>query len=349
MGTIREQLEAHEEEWLAPAAARSRHALRRIAEPSSEMRTEFQRDRDRIVHSGAFRRLKSKTQVFLPPAGDQVRTRLTHTLEVTQIARTIARALRLNEDLTEVIALAHDLGHTPFGHTGERALAELFPGFRHNEQSLRVVDVLEKQGRGLNLTNVTRDGILRHSKPDETITGALAGVPETAEAQIVKISDGVAYINHDLEDAVRAGILAECDVPAIVHERLGKRHSQRINTLVVDIIEASRERVLEPGSSSQVIVLTEPVREAADALRSFLFERVYCYVNTLPSTRQAAQILRELFQYYVEKPDALAAFEVPVIAGESTERRVIDFIASMTDRDARRRFERLFMPNFEEL
>lgn len=349
MQTIREQLEAREEAWLAPAAARALHAHRRKQESPSDVRTAFQRDRDRVIHSEAFRRLKSKTQVFLPPAGDQVRTRITHTLEVTQIARTIARALRLNEDLTEAIALAHDLGHTPFGHTGERALAELFPGFRHNEQSLRIVDVLEKQGLGLNLTGATRDGILRHSKPEHAITGAVAGQPETAEAQVVKISDGIAYINHDLDDAIRAGMLLDTDLPGVIHERLGGRHSERINTLVVDVIETSQAFVGAPVAGRQVIHLSEPVQQAADALRTFLFERVYNPINALPSTRQAAQIVRDLFRHYVDNPDAVPVYGLPEHACDSVERRVVDLIASMTDRDASRQFERLFMPHFEEL
>lgn len=349
MPTVREEIEAHEEGWLAPAATRSRAAVRQRAEAPSEVRTEFQRDRDRVLHSVAFRRLKSKTQVFLPPAGDQVRTRLTHTLEVTQIARTIARALQLNEDLAEAIALAHDLGHTPFGHTGERALAELFPGFRHNEQSLRVVDVLEKDGRGLNLTDEVRDGILRHSKPEQTMTGSVSGRPRTAEAQVVKIADGIAYINHDLDDAIRAGMLAVSDVPAIVLQRLGRRHSERINTLVVDVIRSSVAHLSDCVADRQVIYLSDQVQDAADTLRRFLFERVYNPINALPSTRQAAQIVRELFEYYVSDPSRFPASETPAIPGDAIERRVVDLIASMTDRDARRRFERLFMPHFEEL
>ncbi|MEA2529913.1 MAG: dGTPase, partial [Thermomicrobiales bacterium] len=204
MTSIRETLEAIEERHLAPVATRSARAARRRPEEPSSVRTSFQRDRDRIIHTKSFRRLMHKTQVFIAPAGDHYRTRLTHTLEVTQIARTIGRALRLNEDLIEAIGLGHDLGHTPFGHAGETALAEVLPGFRHNEQSLRVVDLLEKDGQGLNLTEPVRDGILRHSKPNHEITGAFSGHPASAEGEVVKIADGVAYINHDLDDALRA-------------------------------------------------------------------------------------------------------------------------------------------------
>lgn len=221
MSSVREQHEARERLWFASAATLSADATRQSDEPRCALRTDFQRDRDRIIHCKAFRRLKYKTQVFLSPSGDHVRTRLTHTLEVTQIARTIARALNLNEDLTEAIGLGHDLGHTPFGHAGERALAEVFPGFRHNEQSLRVVDFLERDGEGLNLTQQVRDGILRHSKPIESITGEVSGRPHTAEAQVVKIADGIAYINHDLDDAIRGQMIQERDLPQLVVARLG--------------------------------------------------------------------------------------------------------------------------------
>ena len=242
VAAVRERIEQREDTWLAPAATRARDATRQRSEAPDALRTAFQRDRDRIIHSKAFRRLKYKTQVFLSPAGDHMRTRLTHTLEVTQIARTIARALDLNEDLTEAVALGHDLGHTPFGHAGERALARIFPGFRHNEQSLRVVDRLEREGRGLNLTDATRDGILRHSKPAGDISGVVSGTPTTPEAQVVKIADGIAYINHDFDDAVRGGMLRAEQLPAIAAERLGATHSQRINTLVTDVVTQSRPR-----------------------------------------------------------------------------------------------------------
>lgn len=337
-----------EQQWLAPGAVRSNDARRRRPEDECDIRTAFQRDRDRIIHSQAFRRLKSKTQVFLPPAGDHVRTRLTHTLEVTQIARTIARALRLNEDLTEAIGLGHDLGHTPFGHAGERALGEVFPGFRHNEQSLRVVDHLEKDGAGLNLTEQVRDGILRHSKPNEAISGELAGTPSSAEAQVVKISDGIAYINHDLDDAIRAGMLSEQDVPELARRRLGTRHSERIDTLVTSVIEKSRSNLDHPVNGRQVIEMPDEVLEAADVLRRFLFEEVYDPINQLPSTQFAARLVVELFQYYVDNPSEMPRRFQPR-PGESAERRAADFIAGMTDSYAVRRYREIFMPSFEEV
>ncbi len=246
-GAIRELIENQEDDWLAPLGVRSRDAARPRPEPPCEIRTAFQRDRDRIIHTKSFRRLMHKTQVFIAPAGDHYRTRLTHTLEVTQIARTIGRALRLNEDLIEAIGMGHDLGHTPFGHAGETALGQFLPGFRHNEQSLRVVDFLEKDGQGLNLTNAVRDGILRHSKPDEAIHGAVSGQPGSLEGEVLKISDGIAYINHDLDDAMRAGIIGEAEIPAIAHDVLGTRHAKRIDTLVRDIIANSNVNQA-PGS-----------------------------------------------------------------------------------------------------
>src|ERR671913_295567 len=237
--SIRERLEEHEERLLAPAGTPSRGARRSAPDPECMLRTAFQRDRDRVLHSKSFRRLMHKTQVFIAPAGDHYRTRLTHTLEVTQIARTIGRALQLNEDLIEAIGLGHDLGHTPFGHAGETALADAFPGFRHNEQSLRVVDHLERDGRGLNLTFPVRDGILRHSKLRSGITHSAAGQADTLEGEVVRIADGIAYINHDLDDALRAGLVAAEAVPPDIVEILGATHSRRINTLVTDVIAHS--------------------------------------------------------------------------------------------------------------
>jgi dGTPase len=348
MQSVRRRIEEREAAWLSPAATLSARATRQRAEPQCEIRTEFQRDRDRVIHSKAFRRLKYKTQVFLSPAGDHMRTRLTHTLEVTQIARTIARALDLNEDLTEAIALAHDLGHTPFGHAGERALARVVPGFRHNEQSLRVVDLLERDGQGLNLTDDTRDGILRHSKPERAITGEVAGTPATAEAQVVKISDGIAYINHDFDDAVRGGMLDERDLPALVAERLGSRHGARINALVTDVIEQSRPLLHSRPAGRQVIAMSRDVREAADALRDFLFERVYAPINALPGTRHAEQIVEALFEHYVKHPDQLPAIVAPPLAGVPAERQVADVISGMTDRYATQCYDALFIRRSEE-
>ncbi len=331
---------------LRPAATRSAGATRIKPEPASPVRTPFQRDRDRITHSKAFRRLMHKTQVFISPDGDHFRTRLTHTLEVTQIARTIGRALRLNEDLVEAIGLAHDLGHTPFGHAGERALAEVYPGFRHNEQSLRVVDRIERDGEGLNLTDAVRDGILRHSKPEGDITGNVTGRPATPEAQVVKISDGVAYINHDLDDAMRAGMIDEGQIPTMVVERLGSGHAARINTLVCDIIEQSDPIMdhLEPGE--QFVLISHDIREAGDCLRDFLFERVYRPINAAESTKQAQRMLQWLYEHYVSHPDQVPEEFARALASDSVERVAIDYVASMTDRFAVTRFEALYVPKF---
>jgi dGTPase len=348
VSSVRERTEDREQTWLAAAAFRSVDARRTLPEDRCALRTDFQRDRDRIIHSKAFRRLKYKTQVFLSPSGDHMRTRLTHTLEVTQIARTIARALALNEDLTEAIGLGHDLGHTPFGHAGERALADVFPGFRHNEQSVRVVDRLERGGVGLNLTEQVRDGILRHSKPNESIAGELAGRPTTAEAQVVKIADGIAYINHDLDDALRGGMIAEHDVPRIILERLGQRHSERINTLVTDVVEQSAALLDVPVDHRQVIRMSDGVLEATDALRRFLFEQVYEPINRQPATLHAQNIVRALFDHFVAYPEKLPEALAPPLDGESVERRVADVISGMTDRYALHCYESLFVMRSEE-
>jgi dGTPase len=332
--SIRSTIEEREDSWLSPTGARSRGATRVRDEEPSDLRTAFQRDRDRIIHSKAFRRLKFKTQVFLSPDGDHYRTRLTHTLEVTQIARTIARALSLNEDLTEAIGLGHDLGHTPFGHAGERALARVFPGFRHNEQSLRVVDLLEKDGLGLNLTNLTRDGILRHSKPDSSLSGEIKGTPQSAEAQVVKISDSVAYMNHDFDDALRGGILEDNDLPLLVRERLGISHSSRIDRLVRDIVQASEVHMGSPVQGQQVIFMSPHVLEAADQFRGMLFERVYRPVNDLPSTRRAGKIVEDLFWFFVSHPAEMQKSRDRVATSDTIERQAADVVAGMTDRFA---------------
>jgi len=333
--TPRELLEANEDLILAPLAARSRHATRSLPEARSDMRTEFQRDRDRIIHTKSFRRLMHKTQVFISPEGDHYRTRLTHTLEVAQIARTIGRALRLNEDLIEAIGMGHDLGHTPFGHAGERALASVYPGFRHNQQSVRVVEKLEHDGRGLNLTTEVRDGILNHSKSRGSIMGTMASRPLTLEGEVVKIADGVAYVNHDLDDAIRAGIIAPNDVPPLVRERLGESHSQRINTLVTDIIVTS-DVTTAPGT----IAMSDAIREAADTLRDFLYERVYDPLNQQPQTIEAQRIVLALFDHYMTTNNA--ALELGDLT-EPRERRVADLIASMTDRYALTTYNQLFV------
>ena len=337
--SIRSVLEAEEARWLAPAATRSAGVPRPVPEPESAVRTAFQRDRDRILHTKSFRRLMHKTQVFIAPAGDHFRTRLTHTLEVTQIARTIGRALRLNEDLIEAIALGHDLGHTPFGHAGERALAEVYPGFRHNEQSVRVVDVLEKDGRGLNLTEPVRDGILHHSKARSGLTDHLTGQSRAIEGDVVKLADGIAYINHDLDDAIRGGLLSADDIPANVLRTLGPTHGARIDTLVRDVIRHSTVDSL-PGA----IVISPAIRESADTLRDFLFDRVYTPLNAEPNTLRAQHIVRELFTHCASHPDELPPEERPPNRVDPPERQAADFVASMTDRYAIDLFERLFVP-----
>ena len=337
---IRERLERQEDACLAPLAARSRGAERLREEPSSPMRTEFQRDRDRIIHTKSFRRLMHKTQVFIGPHGDHYRTRLTHTLEVTQIARTVGRALALNEDLIEAIGMGHDLGHTPFGHAGERALAEVIPGFRHNEQSLRLVDRLENDGQGLNLTAPVRDGILRHSKSRASILQSHSSQPATLEGHVVKIADGVAYLNHDLDDAIRAGIISGSDIPREVIAGLGSRHSERINTLVADIITHSNVTDA-PG----LVTMSEGVRAAADVLRNFLFERVYDPINARPETIEAQKIVRTHYNYFMEHPEEMPEQYVVSRNDDAVERHVADFVASMTDRFATELYQRLHAPS----
>ena len=309
----------HEERWLSPLAVRSYETRgRRDDEEPCRLRTPFQRDRDRIVHSKAFRRLKHKTQVFIDPAGDHYRTRLTHTLETTGISRGVARALRLNEDLVEAIGLGHDLGHPPFGHAGENALDEMLHArfgrrFRHNEHSLRVVDVLERDGRGLNLTAEVRDGILRH-------TGAVE--PETLEGKIVRLVDRVAYINHDIDDAVRAGVLSPGDLPGAEIELLGPTGPRRIDTLVHDIVETS-ERAGDIRQSDEVCT-------AMLTLRSFMFERVYLADRAAPANRRAREVIARIFEELVDHPDRLPASE----ADADLAARVTDYVAGMTDRFA---------------
>ncbi|MFQ5878924.1 MAG: deoxyguanosinetriphosphate triphosphohydrolase [Dehalococcoidia bacterium] len=328
---VRSRLEAREQQ-LSPFAAKSYASRgRQRPEEPSPVRTEFQRDRDRIIHSKAFRRLKHKTQVFIAPVGDHFVTRLTHTLEVAQIARTIARALNLNEDLAEAIALGHDLGHPPFGHTGEEALAELLPqGFRHAQQSLRVVEKLEGGGQGLNLTWEVRDSIVNSSKVREDILAEGFGVPTTLEGQVVRIADAVAYINHDIADAIRAGLLTEEELPRQAADRLGRSHSQRINTLVCDVVEESwaatglLEREVQPK-----IAMSPPVLAAANALREFLFQRVYLWEGRQAEAQRAREVVRFLFHHYMSHPEEIQSDFV--LAEDPAWRRVADYIAGMTD------------------
>ena len=293
-----------------------------------ENRTEFQRDRDRIIHSQSFRRLMNKTQVFLAPAGDHYRTRLTHTLEVTQIARIIARALRLNEDLTEAAALGHDLGHTPFGHAGEAALQECYsPDFTHYKQSLRVVEKLEKGGRGLNLTYEVRDGIVNH-------TGKC--MASTLEGVIVKFADRIAYINHDIDDACRAGILRIEDIPTEITDVLGTGHGERLNNMVLSVIKESYDK--------PIIAMTEEAGRATDALRSFLFESVYLNPLAKSEDAKAKEMLVKLFEYYVKNPEKMPEVYLKNADDEGVERCACDFISGMTDRYAIETYNELFVP-----
>ncbi|MGZ8593621.1 MAG: deoxyguanosinetriphosphate triphosphohydrolase [Actinomycetota bacterium] len=326
--TPRERTEEIERDTLSPhAALASATKGRERDEPQDPLRTCYQRDRDRIVHSKAFRRLKHKTQVFLAPEGDHYRVRLTHTLEVSQIARTAARALRLNEDLTEAIALGHDLGHTPFGHLGEQALTPfLGRPFRHNEQSLRIVEHLEDDGRGLNLTWEVRDGIVHHtwSMPQ----------PSTPEAQIVRFADRIAYVNHDVDDAVRAGVLAEADLPPEAVSLLGRTHAERVNTLVTDLVERTGD--------GREVRLSDDVFRALDVLREFLFEHVYLRDEARAEQEKAIGLVRALFAYFLDHPDRVP--EEYHRAPGDLPTRVADYIAGMTDRFALRIYEQLFLP-----
>lgn len=343
--TPRERTEAREERVLAPCAARSaNHRGRDRDEPECPVRAAFQHDCHRIVHSKAFRRLKGKTQVFLWPEGDHYRTRLTHCQEVSQIARTLARTLALNEDLTEAIALGHDLGHTPFGHTGERALAELLPeGFRHNEQSLRVVERLENGGRGLNLTWEVREGILKHSKVREDILAEGWGTASTLEAQIVKLADSVAYLNHDIADAVRAGLLREEDLPSRTRAVLGTTHAERINALVLDLVEtswaATGEGSPSPPEEPPRIAMSDTAASATNELRNFMFSRVYEWEAQQEEATRARRVVRFLFEHFLGHPEAITSdFTRP---DDPPVRRVADYIAGMTDLYAQQTAESL--------
>ena len=328
--TVRERLEQEELTRLAPAAAKAcQSAGRDKPLQEDEMRTCFQRDRDRILHCKSFRRLKFKTQVFLAPEGDHYRTRLTHTLEVSQVARTIARCLRLNEDLTEAIALGHDLGHTPFGHTGERVLNRLLAdGFRHNEQSLRVVEVLEYNGEGLNLTKEVRDGILCHSGKQ---------FPTTLEGECVRRADRIAYLNHDLDDALRGGILQPYELPADCLRVLGSTHSQRIATMIIDLV---RESEGKPH-----LVMSQLVQEAMDGLREFMFERVYLDPWRKKEEDRCEHVLEALFAYYREHAAEMPEEYVLLGYRDGVDRAAADYLSGMTDRYAIRLYQQLFVPN----
>lgn len=343
--TIRKQTEAFEKQYLHPRACQSSASKgRAVQERGSEIRTCFQKDRDRIIHSKSFRRLKHKTQVFLAPKGDHYRTRLTHVLEVSQIARTIARALRLNEDLTEAIALGHDLGHTPFGHAGESALNEIHPGgFDHYQQSLRVVEVLERSGRGLNLTHEVRNGIVTHSKGKGNILpGRDGNAAETLEGLLVRLSDIIAYLNHDLDDAVRAGVIRKGDIPPDLLKLLGDSHSKRIDTMVKDLIYTSLESDLEN------LQFTASINEGLYTLREFMFDHVYNTPAIMAEFAKAEAVLKSLYTLYI-KNDELYETLPHNDTGTMSEdiarhRAVCDFISGMTDRFAIMTYERFFLP-----
>ena len=329
--TVREELERQEHRKLNPLAAfsdRSKGRPRVEADREEDVRTCYQRDIDRIVHSKSFRRLMHKTQVFLQPEGDHYRTRMTHTLEVARIASTITRALGLNEDLAEAIAMGHDLGHTPFGHAGEDALSRcLGKPFRHNEQSLRVVDYLEKDGLGLNLTYEVRNGILCHTGDPW---------PATLEGMVVRRSDQIAYVNHDIDDAIRAGILTNDDIPASITDVLGHTHSTRVNALVCDAIRTSRE--------AGTVTLSPEVDKALKELRAFMFERVYRNPIAKSQESKAKDMLQRLFEHYYSHPEALPEDFHPQLSFEGLERTVCDYIAGMTDNYAVDKFTEIFIP-----
>lgn len=327
---VRERTEEIEHRILSPFATPASFSEgRALKEEPCPLRTCFQRDRDRIIHCKSFRRLKFKTQVFLAPNGDHYRTRLTHTLEVSQIARTIARCLRLNEDLTEAIALGHDLGHTPFGHAGERALDEVKPGgFRHYEQSVRVVEILEREGKGLNLTYEVLNGIDRHTNGEQ---------PSTMEGRVVRVADRIAYINHDIDDAIRAGVLGENDIPWDVQYTLGRTHSERINTLITDIVENSAENA--------EIKMTADVEKAFDALYDFMFESVYTNPVAKSEESKAQYIVKKLYEYFKLHTDKLHEEFRQVLEKDGEDAAVCDYIAGMTDRYAVQVYSGLFIPS----
>ncbi len=325
---IRQRTEKLENDILSPYATKSSASLGRDREEAKcDIRTEFQRDRDKIIHSKAFRRLKHKTQVFLSPEGDHYRTRLTHTLEVAQIARTLARALNLNEDLSEAIALGHDLGHTPFGHAGERALNEIMPqGFLHFEQSVRVVEKVEKNGEGLNLTKEVKDGILCHTKGKEA---------DTLEGRLVKLADRIAFVNHDIDDAVRAGVLIRENIPKFSVEVLGTTRAQRIDTLVKSLINNSKENYIK---------MHPQVQEAFDILYRFMYDVVYVNANAKREERKVPMMIQLLFEYYRANPNKLPAELMKIASTEGIDRAVCDNIAGMTDHFAIKVFNDIYVP-----
>ena len=326
--TVREKIEQNEKSVLSDRACLSVNSKGRVVpEEQCSLRTDFQRDRDRIIHSNSFRRLKHKTQVFLSPEGDHYRTRLTHTLEVSQIARTIANGLSLNGDLTEAVALGHDLGHTPFGHAGERALDKVVPGgFRHYDQSLRVVERLEKAGKGLNLTYEVRDGIVCHTKGKEA---------DTLEGRIVKLADKIAYINHDIDDAVRAGVMCEEDIPIEIRKALGFKKSVRINTMVLNVVE----------NSVDDIVFSPDIQQPFLELHSFMFDKVYTNPVCKGEETKAIEIIIRLYDYFLNNPDRIPKAYHYIIDSEGVHRAVADYIAGMSDRYLLAVYKNIFIPD----
>lgn len=339
---IRELAEADEDARLAKAATRSAQARRAREEEPDPVRLAFALDRDRILHSKAFRRLKHKTQVFLSPIGDHYRTRLTHTLEVDQIARTIARGLRLNEDLVDAMALGHDVGHTPFGHIGEEVLAEFLPGgFRHNQHSVRVVEKLEKGGAGLNLAEQTKDGMLKHSAPVEGMHREAWGVPITTEGKALRFADKIAYLNHDIDDAMRAGLLTEDEIPREIRESLGWTRAERLDTLVWDVVVASYGR--------DDVVMSGEVLEAANALREFMFQNVYLSGPAKTEDEKAKDVLRALLEHFEAHAEQMPGEYLRVVEAEGVRRAVADYVAGMTDRYALDMYTSLFIPRAWQL
>src|SRR5919204_6582694 len=347
---VRERLEREEYSRLSPLAAKAAEAERPREEEESPLRTAFQRDRDRIIHSKSFRRLKHKTQVFIGPVGDHYRTRLTHTLEMSQIARTMARALRMNEDVTEAIALAHDLGHTPFGHAGEDAVKQVYdPSFKHNHQSLRIVDYLANGGDGLNLTNEVREALVTSTPVEEGLASEGKGYG-SIESKLVKLADTIAYINHDTDDAIRARIISAADLPPHVTEVLGNTNARRINTLVTDIIEQNwrlaypDEQLAKQDRRTVELKVGPRVQGPADDLKHFLYERVYVGSEAKAEVGKVDHLIRTLFDYFCRHVEQLPEELQRNPRNEPIERLVVDYISGMTDRFAINTFERLFVP-----
>ncbi len=332
---LREKIEKAEASYMSQYAFLSQNATRKIKIEKDTIRTEFMRDRDRIIHCKSFRRLKHKTQVFFSPSDDHYRTRMTHTLEVSQVARTIAKALFLNETLTEAISLGHDLGHTPFGHAGEAVLnSKLKKGFKHWVQSLRVVDIIEKDGKGLNLTNQVRDGILKHSKGrGEIIPKDTSKLSTTLEGQVVRIADIIAYVNHDIDDAVRAGIIKNCDIPKRISDELGTTHAKRIATMVKSVVFSTME------NNYRMVSMEKNILESLNELRDFLFERVYYFEGIHKEVEKSSKILSELFDYFMEHQELIKKK-----FSDDKEEIVADYISGMTDRFALNLYKKIFLP-----